>query len=391
MMSYLWILLLGSLLASHGLAEDEVMPDDAGAPASPATVEEDGADATPVGVEEAGGDPPQGSDPDPEPEPEPKPEPASELEPELEPEPTPEPKPASEPEPASELEPEPEPTPEPEPASELEPEPEPTPEPEPASELEPEPEPTPEPEPASELEPEPTPEPKPASELEPEPTPEPVQEIQPETLAPTAAAAGDTVPSSEGNPDDTVDATTTATTVESDIEGSGTLTAVSDQMTTSTTVAACCNGETGQVGETTTTEVAAAEETTVLSKGPTGPPIEKTTTDKVKPGGRMLHQEPLIKAVTASREKEELPDGGNSAPIGSESDSQKSGSGALAGILSCIVVSAVGAISGYFAYQKKKLCFKQADPEAPQKTDAPEAKSDDPQVRNTLLTESEKQ
>lgn len=30
----------------------------------------------------------------------------------------------------------------------------------------------------------------------------------------------------------------------------------------------------------------------------------------------------------------------------------------LAGVLSAIVVSAVGAVLGYFAYQKKKLCFK---------------------------------
>lgn len=43
------------------------------------------------------------------------------------------------------------------------------------------------------------------------------------------------------------------------------------------------------------------------------------------------------------------------------SAAQKSGSGALAGILSGIILSAVGAVSAYFAYQKKKLCFKQGN------------------------------
>ncbi|CAL8265862.1 unnamed protein product [Lota lota] len=34
------------------------------------------------------------------------------------------------------------------------------------------------------------------------------------------------------------------------------------------------------------------------------------------------------------------------------------GSGSLAGILSALCVALVGSVSGYFAYQKKKLCFK---------------------------------
>ncbi|KAM9709265.1 uncharacterized protein ACNS7B_023642 [Menidia menidia] len=76
----------------------------------------------------------------------------------------------------------------------------------------------------------------------------------------------------------------------------------------------------------------------------------------------------------------------------SEADKPKSeeGSGSLAGILSAIIVSAVGAVSGYFAYQKKKLCFKnrqEADPEAARKADAAEAQSD-PQALNTLLNSS---
>lgn len=36
----------------------------------------------------------------------------------------------------------------------------------------------------------------------------------------------------------------------------------------------------------------------------------------------------------------------------------EAGSGPIAGIISAIGVALVGAASGYFAYQKKKLCFK---------------------------------
>lgn len=64
--------------------------------------------------------------------------------------------------------------------------------------------------------------------------------------------------------------------------------------------------------------------------------------------------------------------------------------GSLAGILSAIVVAAVGAVAGYFTYQQKKLCFKnrqEADPEAPHKADAAEAQSD-PQVLSNLLNSS---
>ncbi|KAL3970087.1 potassium voltage-gated channel Shaw-related subfamily C member 4 [Sarotherodon galilaeus] len=69
---------------------------------------------------------------------------------------------------------------------------------------------------------------------------------------------------------------------------------------------------------------------------------------------------------------------------------KQASSGSLAAILSVIVVSAVGAIAGYFTYQQKKLCFKnrqEADPEAPHKADAAEARSD-PQVLSNLLNSS---
>ncbi|XP_062287284.1 CD99 antigen-like protein 2 [Scomber scombrus] len=71
-------------------------------------------------------------------------------------------------------------------------------------------------------------------------------------------------------------------------------------------------------------------------------------------------------------------------------EAQDSSSGSIAGILSAIVVAAVGAVAGYFTYQKKKLCFQDrqaADPEAARKADAVEAQSD-PQVLSNLLNSS---
>ncbi|KAL7384957.1 hypothetical protein ABVT39_012433 [Epinephelus coioides] len=71
-------------------------------------------------------------------------------------------------------------------------------------------------------------------------------------------------------------------------------------------------------------------------------------------------------------------------------EAQEGSSSSIAGILCAIAVAVVGAIVGYFTYQKKKLCFKnrqEADPEAARKADAAEAQSD-PQVLSNLLTSS---
>uniref|UniRef100_A0A3Q1KAQ8 Uncharacterized protein n=1 Tax=Anabas testudineus TaxID=64144 RepID=A0A3Q1KAQ8_ANATE len=73
-----------------------------------------------------------------------------------------------------------------------------------------------------------------------------------------------------------------------------------------------------------------------------------------------------------------------------DSPQAKASSGTLAGILCAIGVAAVGAVTGYFTYQRKQLCFKnrqEADPEAARKADAAEAQSD-PQVLSNLLKSS---
>ncbi|XP_034549527.1 translation initiation factor IF-2 [Notolabrus celidotus] len=71
-------------------------------------------------------------------------------------------------------------------------------------------------------------------------------------------------------------------------------------------------------------------------------------------------------------------------------DAQEASSGSLAGILSAVVIAAVGGVAAYITYQKKKLCFKnrqEADPEAARKADTAEAQSD-PQVLSNLLNSS---
>ncbi|XP_070770971.1 skin secretory protein xP2 [Enoplosus armatus] len=71
-------------------------------------------------------------------------------------------------------------------------------------------------------------------------------------------------------------------------------------------------------------------------------------------------------------------------------EAQEASSGSLAGILGAVCVAMLGAVAGYFTYQKKKLCFKnreEADPEAARKADAAEAQSD-PQVLSNLLNSS---
>ncbi|XP_036397261.1 CD99 molecule isoform X4 [Megalops cyprinoides] len=66
---------------------------------------------------------------------------------------------------------------------------------------------------------------------------------------------------------------------------------------------------------------------------------------------------------------------------------QEGGSGQIAGIVSAVGVAIIGAASSYFAYQKKKLCFKiqGGDPESANKDSGTQA---EPQVLSNLLKSS---
>ncbi|XP_039883852.1 putative uncharacterized protein DDB_G0290521 isoform X17 [Simochromis diagramma] len=134
--------------------------------------------------------------------------------------------------------------------------------------------------------------------------------------------------------------------------------------------------------ESSTDDFTTTDETVTINPGFN---IEKTSIAEQETG--VYTVETLVKSRMGSQQ--------NSVPALGASGSddqqpQKASSSSLAAILSAIVVSAVGAIAGYFTYQQKKLCFKnrqEADPEAPHKADAAEARSD-PQVLSNLLNSS---
>ncbi|XP_067300937.1 brain acid soluble protein 1 [Pseudorasbora parva] len=75
---------------------------------------------------------------------------------------------------------------------------------------------------------------------------------------------------------------------------------------------------------------------------------------------------------------------GKARSAGAASGPNDSGSGTVVGVVCGIAVAAVGAITGYFTYQKKKLCFKvqRADPESAKEENGMQS---DPQVLSTLL------
>uniref|UniRef100_A0A8C3R4P0 CD99 molecule (Xg blood group) n=1 Tax=Cyanoderma ruficeps TaxID=181631 RepID=A0A8C3R4P0_9PASS len=58
--------------------------------------------------------------------------------------------------------------------------------------------------------------------------------------------------------------------------------------------------------------------------------------------------------------------------------------GAIAGIVSAVAATAIGAVSSFIAYQKKKLCFKQSDEENVN-MDSHRGEQSEPPVQRTLL------
>ncbi|XP_074483936.1 CD99 molecule isoform X1 [Sebastes fasciatus] len=67
---------------------------------------------------------------------------------------------------------------------------------------------------------------------------------------------------------------------------------------------------------------------------------------------------------------------------------QEAGSGKIAGIVSAIGVALLGAASSYFAYQKKKLCFKIQGGQDPESGKVQHGQQNDPQVFSNLLRTS---
>lgn len=77
------------------------------------------------------------------------------------------------------------------------------------------------------------------------------------------------------------------------------------------------------------------------------------------------------------------PQGGAEQPQGGAGQPQ--GSGPIAGIISAVGVALVGAASSYFAYQKKKLCFKLQGGADPESGKGHQGTHSEPQVLSNLL------
>ncbi|XP_070787026.1 CD99 molecule [Enoplosus armatus] len=129
-------------------------------------------------------------------------------------------------------------------------------------------------------------------------------------------------------------------------------------------------------------------------------PVPKTDKPAVKPpksgGGGGSFDDSDLFDVSGGDYK---PDGGRSGgggrgadpghnPQGGADEPQAAGSGQIAGIVSTIGVALLGAASSYFAYQKKKLCFKIQGGADPESGKGHHGTQSDPQVFSNLLRTS---
>lgn len=88
-----------------------------------------------------------------------------------------------------------------------------------------------------------------------------------------------------------------------------------------------------------------------------------------------------------------LPKGGSDGSGGNErkdptpnSGQENEGSqGAIAGIVSAVAATVIGAVSSFIAYQKKKLCFKQSADEENVNMESHRGAQSEPPVQRTLL------
>ncbi|XP_010777036.1 CD99 molecule isoform X2 [Notothenia coriiceps] len=109
-------------------------------------------------------------------------------------------------------------------------------------------------------------------------------------------------------------------------------------------------------------------------------------------GGGNFDINDLAEAGGGGYKPDEGPGGGGGSDQGYESndgaEEPQAGSGKIAGIASAIGVALLGAASSYFAYQKKKLCFKIQGGVDPESGKHHSGNQSDPQVFSNLLRTS---
>ncbi|XP_053295339.1 brain acid soluble protein 1 isoform X3 [Pleuronectes platessa] len=147
--------------------------------------------------------------------------------------------------------------------------------------------------------------------------------------------------------------------------------------------------ESGHVDEATPATDVAAEDNQELPTDPAADskPDVPIVEEKILPAVI-----PAVRAVLPSADNEATK--AEAAPVAAQEDDKphaaEASSGSLAGILCGLAAAAVGSVVGFITYKKKKLCFsnrQEADPEAGRKVDTAEANSD-PQVLSNLLNSS---
>ncbi|XP_039543798.1 submandibular gland secretory Glx-rich protein CA isoform X2 [Pimephales promelas] len=111
-------------------------------------------------------------------------------------------------------------------------------------------------------------------------------------------------------------------------------------------------------------------------------PVE--TDEATKVHSRRVDPSDALSEDTVEGADKQSADQGKARSAGAASGPKDSGSGTVVGVVCGIAVAAVGAITGYFTYQKKKLCFKvqRGDPEIATEKNGTQS---DPQVSSTLL------
>ncbi|OPJ69535.1 CD99 antigen isoform A [Patagioenas fasciata monilis] len=77
--------------------------------------------------------------------------------------------------------------------------------------------------------------------------------------------------------------------------------------------------------------------------------------------------------------------GNNERKGPSPNEETEASQGAIAGIVSAVVATVIGAVSSFIAYQKKKLCFKQSADEENVNMDSHRGAQSEPPVQRTLL------